>query len=74
MSHPHSSSIPPSPGGQTKTLFYVHGSPTAMLVIDTSGKMRSRKQHFKDEHAALTWCVANQANMAFTFPRDPARN
>jgi hypothetical protein len=74
MSHPHSSSIPPSSGGQTKTLFCVHGIAEATLVIDRAGRMRSEKRMFPDAHAALDWCIDHQANMAFSFKRDVTKN
>jgi hypothetical protein len=74
MSHPHSSSIPPASGGQTQTLFFVHGSPVAMLVTNRAGEMSSTRRKFKDAQAALAWCIAHHANMAFTYPADPARN
>lgn len=74
MSHPHSSSIPPSAGGQTKTLFYTQGTTTAAIVYDDGKRQRAKHQKFRDEHAALSWCVKNAANMMFMARRDLSEN
>lgn len=44
-----------------KTLFMAAASRQAVLVTRTGKRMRQRPLEFASEHAALDWCLAQQA-------------
>jgi hypothetical protein len=59
------------PFGQFKTLFMTVAAHQAVLVTRQGSKCRQRTLKIADEHAALDWCLVN--NAAFVLaPCSPA--
>ena len=49
----------PSPGTnavQVKTMFYNEGNPSALLILNRSGRRLKRAMKFATAEAALGWC------------------
>lgn len=75
MSHPHGGSVStPQSGGQTQTLILTAGHSTGFLHTICRGREKVVPRRFKDEHAALDWCLAHQANLMLMRAIDPAQN
>lgn len=65
MTKPHSGFNLPAPAGQTKTMFYNEGSPTAVLVMNRAGRRKATSMNFPQAEAALAWCRANGAMLIY---------
>jgi hypothetical protein len=53
------------------TLFMTTANPKAILVIRAGRKLRKRTMSFKNEHAALDWCLCHRAGFVLTPKTGP---
>jgi hypothetical protein len=75
MSHPREESLAtPHSGGQTQTLILTAGQQTGHLHTVCKGREKVTPRRFKNEHAALDWCLAHGANLMLMRATDPSQN
>ena len=67
MAHlPSQKLLDSNPFSQSKTLFMIADSVSAILVTRSGNKMRRRTLKFGDCHAALDWCLKSNAGFMLT--------
>jgi hypothetical protein len=53
------------PFSHPKTMFLPSPGNEAIIVTRAGSRFRSRRKRFGDPHAALNWCIANDAALVF---------
>lgn len=73
MSEPQDGFNPPDFSGQTKTMFYNEGNPSAILVANKAGRRRISAMEFPKAEVALNWCRQHACILVY-LPVDLAKN
>ena len=73
MSKPNPKNKLPDFSGQSKTMFYNEGNPTALLVVNRAGRRKTSGMDFPTAEAALGWCRQNLTTLVYC-PVSPSAN